>query len=52
MPMYTPKTGGMTDILNKGQKVYGIMQALYGAYQTGSQVYRVIRPFIQAPVPL
>ncbi len=47
MPMYTPKTGGLHDIYSKGQKAYGIAQALYGAYQTGSQVYRVMRPLTQ-----
>ncbi len=52
MPMVTPKTGGMTDIYSKGKQAYGVASALYGAYQTGSQVYRIVRPFLQARVPL
>ena len=52
MPMATPRTGGMTDIYSKGKQAYGIAQALYGAYQTGSQVYRIVRPFLQARTPL
>ena len=50
MPMATARTGGMTDIYSKGKQAYGIAQALYGAYQTGSQVYRVMRPIMQGIV--
>ena len=47
MQMYTPRTGGMSDIISKGKKAGEIAQVLYGAYKTGSQVYRVLRPIIQ-----
>ena len=33
-PMATPKQGGLHDIYQKGQKLYGIGQQAYGAYQT------------------
>ncbi len=52
MPMASPKTGGLHDIYSKGKQAYGIASSIYGAYQTGSQIYRVVRPFLQARVPL
>ena len=45
MPMASSKTGGICDVYSKGKQAYGIAQAMYGAYQTGSQVYRIVRPF-------
>ena len=43
-PMTSPKTGGLHDIMSKGQKLYGVASTLYGAYKTGRQYY----PFIRA----
>ena len=37
----------MSDIISKGKKAGEIAQVLYGAYKTGSQVYRVVRPLLQ-----
>ena len=42
-PMVTPKQGGLHDMYQKGQKLYGVAQQAYGAYQTFQQV----RPYIQ-----
>ena len=42
-PMATPKQGGLHDIYQKGQKLYGIAQQGYGVYQT----FQTLRPYIQ-----
>ena len=42
-PMATPKQGGLPDMYQKGQKLYGVGQQVYGAYQT----FQTLRPCIQ-----
>ena len=41
--MVTPQRGGLHDMYQKGQKLYGIGQQAYGAYQT----FQTLRPYIQ-----
>ena len=43
-----PRSGGLHDIYAKGQKLYGIAQTGYSAYQA----YQRMRPFIQAGLAL
>ena len=40
-PMATPKQGGLHDMYQKGQKLYGIAETAYTAYQ----VYKFIAPY-------
>ena len=47
-PMVTPRSGGLHDLLTKGQKLYGIASRVYGADRT----YQALRPVIEAGLAL
>ena len=47
-PMVTPRSGGLHDILAKGQKLYGLGSVAYGAYQT----YQRVLPLVEEGLPL
>ena len=42
-PMVTPQRGGLHDMYQKGQKLYGVAQQAYGIYQTA----QTLRPYME-----
>ena len=42
-PMVTPQQGGLHDMYQKGQKLYGVAQQAYGIYQTA----QTLRPYME-----